>query len=160
MKITTILMISLFILIGCRSLNEPITEEEFLNDTTIEYVLYDADIMNWDAFYTEYMSNNKTTFDLIEITLNNIDTVIDEYNYIQLTDTIDISLYSIQENSRFFLIPVFNTWTFDDIDLQYSYIDGQLVFSISPIISNFPATTLKFLFIQIDSPHIYQVALG
>jgi hypothetical protein len=160
MKKTTIILISLFTLMGCRSLSGPIAEEEFLKDSSIEYVLHDADITDLEAFYTTYISNNVTSFDLIEVYLSSIDAIISEYDYIQMADSIDVSLFNINENSRFFLMPVFNTWFFDDVELQYSYMDGSLVFSISPSISNFPTTTLKYILIHINSPHVYQATLA
>jgi hypothetical protein len=159
MKKATVLFMSLMILTGCTIHNGKITEEEFLNDTTIEYVLYDADITNWDAFNTEYITNNIATFDINEVYLNDLVDTIDEYDYIQLTEFIDVSSYGFIENSRFFVIPVFNTWHFDDVDFQYSFEDGHLVFSVHPVKSNFPTTTLKILVIHVESIHSYQAAI-
>jgi len=159
MKKATILFICLMTLTGCTILNEKITEEEFLNDTTIEYVLYDADITDWDAFNTKYVIDNLTIFDLNEVDLNDLVDTIDEFDYIRLTESIDISSYSFTDNSRFFVIPVFNTWYFDGVDFQYSFKDGHLVFSVHPVKSNFPTTTLKILVIHVESIHLYQATI-
>ncbi|MDY0317411.1 MAG: hypothetical protein RBQ64_02395 [Candidatus Izemoplasmatales bacterium] len=55
---------------------------------------------------------------------------------------------------------MFSTWMIDDYNLDSSYADGTITFTILIMPSDLPVTRVKILVLRVDSDYSYQIVIN
>ncbi len=156
----SIITLCLF-MIGC-SINDSTTtfvsNEDFLDNTQINSYLLDCEFYSEDDAEEFQDLYNFESVSYIETFYSELQTHLEELEYYSVINDIhDLDITS--ESGVFVIIPVYETWVFEEIILDYSYQAGLLKINILIEITNFPASTIKLLIVQIDSIYEYDLEI-
>ncbi len=148
-------------MLGC-SFNEVTTtfvsNEEFLNNTQINSFLLDCEFNSAEDADEFLDSYDYESISFIITSYSELQIHLDDLEYYSVISNINDSNI-ISELGAFIIIPIFETWVFEEIILDYSFQAGTLKINILIEITNFPASTIKLLIVQIDSIYEYDLEI-
>lgn len=135
---------------------------EFWSNTITEEFLLDTEFTSIDAaeeFLIEYKTNDMTYYSVdafsdLSNTLDQLTTLIVDRSGLPESDKCE------KDHCQYIIIPLFSTWIFDDYNLDSSYADGTITFSISIVPSVLPATMVKVLVLRVDSDYSYEIVIN
>lgn len=138
------------------------TSSDFWNKTEIEEFVLDAEFINiveMDGFIEVYKTNDMTFYSVDEY--SNLSSTLDQLSVLTIDRSdLPVSDDCEKDNCKYVIIPLFSTWTFDDYNLDSSYVDGLITFTLTTNTSNFPQTMVKVLIIRIDSEYTYDIVIN
>ena len=146
----------IFLLIGCQTV---MSEDEFLNNTSFESHIIDLEFIDNESFDTFSSSYDFKNPDFNVVNYSMINNTIEDYEHFEPTQELNLPFES-NSNKSYVLIPVLSTWIIQDINLGYSYSNEDLTISLSTQISNFPATSIKLVMIEIESDYDYNIVVS
>ncbi len=135
-----------------------VSNEEFLNNTQINSFLLDCEFNSAEDADEFLDSYDYESISFIITSYSELQIHLDDLEYYSVISNINDSNI-ISELGAFIIIPIFETWVFEEVTLDYNYQAGTLNINLSLEITNFPASTIKVLILQIDSIFEYNLEI-
>lgn len=156
MKIFILLLFFSFFLLGCTENTVTVVDSDtFFETTTIESEMFGASA---SVASTHEMLDDYMVDPLVHIECTNLEDGLNEIDLMSFnTDEILAAFEDQDDNTHYYIVPIYNTWVINSFETTYMYDNNQLTVSITIPPSNFPMTDQKLIVFAIQSDYDYDV---